>query len=147
MSWWVIYRLRENKSRLQTKKENSKRKVPNQMANQTLKHIKRMDNNCYIPNLMQAFSYEEPRGNTSTIRGKQRNYRNIEVQKNKRLCNIHWNELLDNNCHILNLTPTGLQCSEKFPYQEVSFSWHQINIYTCSVIMNAILNSKLYTRN
>ena len=36
--------------------KNSKRKMPNLMANQLIKHIKRMDNNCYIPDLIQAFS-------------------------------------------------------------------------------------------
>ena len=41
-------------------------------------------------------------------------------------------------------SPTGLQCSEKFPHPEASFSW-PLNkcIYTSSVIINAILNSLL----
>ena len=38
--------------------ENSKRKVPNQKH----KHFKRIDNNCHIPNLVQAFSYVENSG-------------------------------------------------------------------------------------
>ena len=37
--------------------ENSQQKVPYQMANKTLKHIKRMDNNCHIPDLVKALSY------------------------------------------------------------------------------------------
>ena len=39
--------------------ENSKRKVCNQMANQMIKHIKRIENNCHIPDLVQAFSNVE----------------------------------------------------------------------------------------
>ena len=42
--------------------ENSIMKVPNQMANQIIKHIKRMVNNCHIPDLVQAFSNVENGG-------------------------------------------------------------------------------------
>ena len=38
---------------------------------------------------------------------------------------------------------TGLQCSETFPHLQLAPK----QIYTSSVIMNAILISKLYTRN
>ena len=40
--------------------ENSKWNVRNQY--QKLKHIKRLDNNCHIPDLLQAFSYVETDG-------------------------------------------------------------------------------------
>ena len=44
-------------------KEHSKRKVPNQLEkHQKFKHIKRMDNNCHIPDLVQAFSNVENGG-------------------------------------------------------------------------------------
>ena len=36
--------------------ENSKRKVPNQRQNQMIKHIKQMDKNCHISDLVQTFS-------------------------------------------------------------------------------------------
>ena len=36
--------------------ENSKRKFLIKWQNQKLKHIKQMDNNCHIPDLIQAFS-------------------------------------------------------------------------------------------
>ena len=39
--------------------ENSKRGFPFKWQNQKLKHIKRMDNNFHIPELVQAFSYVE----------------------------------------------------------------------------------------
>ena len=39
-------------------KENSKRRVPNQMAKAKVQHIKRMDNNCHIPDLVQAFKVQ-----------------------------------------------------------------------------------------
>ena len=36
--------------------ENSERNVPNQMENKKFKHLKRMDNNFHVPDLVQAFS-------------------------------------------------------------------------------------------
>ena len=42
--------------------ENSKWKVPNQIAKSNDKHIKLMDNNCHIPDLVQAFSNVENGG-------------------------------------------------------------------------------------
>ena len=56
-------------------------------------------------------------------------------------------------------SPTGLQCSEKFPQPEASFNWplnkyilesfqlkQASQIYTSSVIMNAILNCTQETK-
>ena len=49
--------------KLLNSEENSKRKVPNQMAKSNMiKHIKRMDNNCHFPDLVQAFSNVENGG-------------------------------------------------------------------------------------
>ena len=58
------YRIREKSkiTNILNSEVISKRKVPNQMANQKLKHIKRLDNNCYIPDLIQAFSNVENGG-------------------------------------------------------------------------------------
>ena len=42
--------------------EIQKTKVSNQMTNQKLKHIKRMDKNCHNPVLVHAFSYVENGG-------------------------------------------------------------------------------------
>ena len=42
--------------------ENSKLKVPNQYQNKTMKHIKRMEKNCHIPDLVKAFSNVENGG-------------------------------------------------------------------------------------
>ena len=44
--------------------ENSKRKVPNQMAKSNDKHIKRMENHCHIPDFVQTFSNVENGGLT-----------------------------------------------------------------------------------
>ena len=49
-------------TKIQNSKEISKRKVPNQMAKSKAQHIKRMDNNGYILDLFQAFSYIENGG-------------------------------------------------------------------------------------
>ena len=43
-------------------------------------------------------------------------------------------------------SPTGLQCNEKFSHRRRPSAAPK-QIYTSSVIMNTILNSKLYTRN
>ena len=42
--------------------ENSKLKVPNQMAKSKPQAQQRMDNNCHIPDLVQAFSYVKNNG-------------------------------------------------------------------------------------
>ena len=42
---------KENYKKLNSE-ENSNRKVPNQMANQKHEHIKRMNNNCHIPDVI-----------------------------------------------------------------------------------------------
>ena len=42
--------------------ENSKRKSLFKCQSQKIKHIKRMDNNGHIPDLIQAFSYAENGG-------------------------------------------------------------------------------------
>ena len=42
-------------TKMRYSEKNLLRKVPNL----NLKHIKRMDNNCHIPDLVQAFSYVE----------------------------------------------------------------------------------------
>ena len=44
-------------------------------------------------------------------------------------------------------SPTGLQCSEKFPHLTRPSAGPITNIYTSSMIMNAIVNNKVYTRN
>ena len=43
--------------------------------------------------------------------------------------------------------PMGLQCSEKLPHLEASFSWPLKKMYTSTLIMDVILNSELKTRN
>ena len=45
--------------RLLLTRTNSKRKVPYQMAKAKAQHIKRIDNNCHISDLVQTFSYVE----------------------------------------------------------------------------------------
>ena len=50
-------------TKIQNSEENSNQKVPNQMTKSNNKtHQKRMDNNCHIPDLVQAFSNVENGG-------------------------------------------------------------------------------------
>ena len=44
-------------------------------------------------------------------------------------------------------TPMSIQCSEKLPHPEESFSWPLNKYVTSSVAMDVILNYELYIRN
>lgn len=52
----------EVNSQKMNSEENSNSNVPNQMTNQTLKHPKRMDKNCLISDMDQAFSFVDNGG-------------------------------------------------------------------------------------
>ena len=57
---FLVYTEKSNITKILNSEENLKLKVPNQMAqSQIVKHIKRIDNNYHIPELVQAFSYVE----------------------------------------------------------------------------------------
>lgn len=63
MFWFNFLKYNSSKQAKITKipnfKENVTGKVPEQISNQRLKHIKQMDKNCHIPGLVEAFSYVE----------------------------------------------------------------------------------------
>ena len=50
-----------------TPRKIQKGKVSNQMAKSKAQIIKRMDNNCHIPDLVQVFSHEENSGLTLVL--------------------------------------------------------------------------------
>ena len=54
--------LKSKITKILNSEENSKRKVLIKWQNQMIKHIKQMDNNCNIPDLVQAFSNVENGG-------------------------------------------------------------------------------------
>ena len=65
----------------------------------------------------------------------------------KEMGNVSKRQQSDHRADNSRRPPMGLQCSEKLPHPEASFSWPLSNRHTSSVKMDVILNSELYTRN